>query len=104
MRAGIALAAVATALAVAVWLTIETRRNRLVWDHFDVVKPGILYRSGQLNADQLAEVIRRYGLKTVVSFQLPGRDVEAEGALVRRLGVGFVNLPMTGDGFGREEQ
>ena len=103
MRIGMALAGVAT-LATAAWLTIETRRNRLVWDHFDVVKPGILYRSGQLNADQLAAVVRRYRIKTVVSFLRPGRQVEAEGARVRRLGAAFVNLPMPGDGFGREEQ
>src|SRR5207249_3841670 len=96
MRIGMA-AAVVAALATAAWLTLETRRNRLVWDHFDVVKPGILYRSGQLNAAQLAEVIRRYGLKTVVSFQWPGQTVEAERALVRRLGVAFVHLPMPGD-------
>ena len=34
------------AAGVGVWVTVETRRNRLVWDHFDVVKRGYLYRSG----------------------------------------------------------
>jgi protein tyrosine phosphatase (PTP) superfamily phosphohydrolase (DUF442 family) len=93
-------------LATLAWLTSETRRNRLVWDHFDVVKPGILYRSGQLNPDQLKAVVRdpRYGVRTVISFQIPGRGVEEERALCRELGVDFLNLPMPGDGFGREEQ
>jgi protein tyrosine/serine phosphatase len=103
MRIVIAVAVVLAGSAAA-WLAFESKRNRLVWDHFDVVMPGILYRSGQLNDDQLAAVIRRYGLKTVVSFQLPGRSVDAERALVRRLGAAFVNLPMPGDGSGREEQ
>jgi protein tyrosine/serine phosphatase len=103
MRIVIALAALVAAGS-ALWLTHETRRNRLVWDHFDVVKPGILYRSGQLNPDQLAEAVRLYGLKTVVSFQIPGRSVEAERALCKRLNVDFVNLPMPGDGFGKEAQ
>ena len=48
MRIGIVLAVLGAA-AVSTYLGIETRRNRLVWDHFDVVKPDILYRSGQLN-------------------------------------------------------
>jgi protein tyrosine/serine phosphatase len=69
-----------------------------------VVKPGILYRSGQLNPDQLAAAVARHGIRTVVSFQIYGRGVEAERELARSLGVDFVNLPMSGDGFGREDQ
>jgi hypothetical protein len=103
MRILISLAGL-LAVAVAVWVTIETRRNRLVWDHFDVVKPGILYRSGQLNSDQLADVVNQYGIKTVVSFQIPGPVVEVERTLARQLKVDFVNLPMPGDGFGAESQ
>ncbi len=103
MRTGITLAIVAVA-AVALWLTVETRRNRLVLDHFDVVKRGILYRSGQLNPDQLAEVVARYGIRTVINFQIAGDRVEAERALAHRLKVDFLNLPMPGDGFGQEAQ
>jgi protein tyrosine/serine phosphatase len=96
--------AIAVALTTAVWLTREVQANRLVWDHFDEVKPGILYRSGQLNPDHLSQAVRRYGLKLVVSFQYPGKGVDAERALCKRLGVEFLNLPMPGDGFGREDQ
>lgn len=103
MRIAIALALIA-ALATSVWLTRETQANRLVWDHWDVVKPNILYRSGQLNPNQLTEAVKRYGLKTIVSFQVPGRDMERERALAKSLGVDFMNLPMPGDGFGREDQ
>lgn len=103
MRIGIVLALV-IATAVAVGLGIETRRNRLVWDHFDVVKPDILYRSGQLNADQLTRAVRRYGLRTIVNFQRPGPALEEERFVAKRLGVDYLNLPMTGDGFGQESQ
>jgi protein tyrosine/serine phosphatase len=103
MRIALALAAV-TVAALAVWLTVETRRNRLVLDHFDVVKHGILYRSGQLNPEQLADVVARYGIRTVVNFQIPGERVEAERGLARRLGIDFLNLPMPGDGSGQEAQ
>jgi protein tyrosine/serine phosphatase len=103
MRLAMTLGGIVVA-AVAVWVTIETRRNRLVWDHFDVVKHGILYRSGQLNADQLVDVVGRYGIKTVINFQIQGMSVDSEREIAQRLKIDFVNLPMPGDGFGREEQ
>jgi protein tyrosine/serine phosphatase len=103
MRTVMAITAV-VALAATIWLTREVQANRLVWDHFDVVKPGVLYRSGQLNSKQLAAAVRRHGLKLVVSFQYPGKGVDQERAACERLGIEFLNLPMPGDGFGREEQ
>ena len=103
MRIGI-FAVVVVVATTSAWLGIETRRNRLVWDHFDVVKPDILYRSGQLNSNQLTEAIRRYGIKTVVNFQRSSPQVTRERLLTLQLGVDFLNLPMTGDGFGHEAQ
>jgi len=103
MRTVMAITA-GVALAATIWLTREVQANRLVWDHFDVVKPGVLYRSGQLNPTQLTEAVRRHGLKLVVSFQYPGKGVDNERALCERLGIEFLNLPMPGDGFGNEEQ
>jgi protein tyrosine phosphatase (PTP) superfamily phosphohydrolase (DUF442 family) len=85
-------------------MIILDRQNCLLWDHWDVVKPGILYRSGQLTGGQLTEAVRLKGIRTVVSFQLPGKEMEAERQLARSLGIGFVNLPMPGDGFGEEAQ
>ena len=90
--------------ALAGWMIVLDRQSRLLWDHWDVVKPGILYRSGQLTAGQLTEAVRSKGIRTVVSFQLPGKEMNAERELARSLGVGFVNLPMPGDGFGEEAQ
>lgn len=107
MRTAIVLTVLTAAVAAAgvgVWLTIESRQNRLVWDHFDVVKRGYLYRSGQLNPDQLAGAVKRHGIRTLVSFQIPGEGVEYERAVARRLGIDFMNLPMPGNGFGQEAQ
>lgn len=104
MRIGFALVAIVAAIATTAWMTEESRRNRLVWDHWDVVKHGVLYRSGQLRAEQLEKAVRLYGLRTIVNFQIPSPSVEAERTLCRKLGVEFVNLPMPGDGFGKEEQ
>jgi protein tyrosine phosphatase (PTP) superfamily phosphohydrolase (DUF442 family) len=105
LRMRIAVVALSLTLAAGVvWLTAEEQRNRLVWDHWDEVIPGQLYRSGQLRPEQLAEAIRRHGLKTVVSFQTQGSDVAKERELARSMGIDFLNLPMPGDGFGKEEQ
>jgi protein tyrosine/serine phosphatase len=93
-----------TALAVAGWLIALDRQGRLVWDHWDEVKRGILYRSGQLTRGQLEAAIRRYGLKTIVNLQLPGPEMAEERSLSRAMGVDFVNLPMPGDGLGEELQ
>ncbi len=104
MRTAIALLTIMTASGIATWRVLESQQERLVWDHFDVVKAGVLYRSGRLTPSQLDAAVHRYGIKTVISFIVPGEEVETERALAKRLGVDFVNLPMPGDGFGREDQ
>ena len=94
----------AASIGVTVWATIETKKNRLVWDHFDVVSPGVLYRSGQLTKTQIREAVAKYGIRTIINFQTPGAGVNAERALAKDLGVDFENLPMPGSGFGKEAQ
>lgn len=37
--------------------------------HFDVVTPGVLYRSGTLSKSQLADVLDEHGIKTVVNLR-----------------------------------
>lgn len=104
MRTVIAIMTILTASGLATWFSLESRRDQLVWDHFDVVKPGLLYRSGRLTPDQLKAAVARYQIRTVVSFLVPGPEVDAEAEWVRELGVDFLNLPMPGDGFGRADQ
>ncbi len=93
-----------SAVIVAGWLIALDRRGQLVWDHWDAVKPGILYRSGQLTGDQLREAVKRYQIRTVINLQWPGEEMKVERSLSHRLGVDFVNLPMPGDGLGEEWQ
>jgi protein tyrosine phosphatase (PTP) superfamily phosphohydrolase (DUF442 family) len=92
------------AVVVAAWLVVLDRQGRLVWDHWDEAKHGVLYRSGQLTGDQFTEAVKRHGIRTVVNLQMPGAEMDAERALAARLRVDFVNLPMPGDGFGEEWQ
>jgi protein tyrosine/serine phosphatase len=91
-------------LALAAWLVILDRQGRLVWDHWDEAKRGVLYRSGQLTSDQLTQAVKRHHIKTVINLQQAGPELDAERALAARLGLDFVNLPMPGDGFGEEGQ
>ncbi len=93
-----------TAALVAAWLISLDRQGRLVWDHWDEAKRGVLYRSGQLSPDQLGEAIKRYNIRTVINFQWSSPEMDAERDLTRRFGVDFVNLPMPGDGLGEEWQ
>jgi len=104
MRFALALVVIASAMGTTAYMTSEAHRKSAVWDHWDVVKHGTLYRSGQLRPEQLEKAVSAYGLRTVVSFLRPGPDVDAERALCKRLNVGFLNLPMPGDGFGQEAQ
>ncbi len=90
--------------AVGVWRQLETHAPQIFWDHWDVVKPGILYRSGQLTEVELQAAVKRFGIRTIVNFQLPPHGVTKEKHLARSLGVDFHNLPMPGDGFGLESQ
>jgi protein-tyrosine phosphatase len=92
------------AAGVAGWLVVLDRQGRLIWDHWDEAKRGVLYRSGQLTGDQLTQAVKRYQIRTVVNLQQAGAELTAERALAARLGVNFVNLPMPGDGFGEEWQ
>ncbi|MFM7317991.1 MAG: fused DSP-PTPase phosphatase/NAD kinase-like protein [bacterium] len=76
----------------------------VIWDRFDTVKPGLLYRSGQLSPAQLQEAITTYGIKTLVNFQVGQNAIAEEAEIARKMGVAFLNLPMPGDGFGEAGQ
>ncbi len=67
----------------AVWLIVLDRQGRLVWDHWDEAKRGVLYRSGQLTGDQLTAAIKRNGIRTVINLQMPGDELAAERDLAR---------------------
>lgn len=67
--------------------------------HHGVVQEGVLYRCGQPTPAQLAELIGRYGIRTVVSLRgvRRGDDADAweaaERAVCDEHGVAFVGLP-----------
>lgn len=102
MRMALSALVPASAVAAALLLISFDRHGRLMWDHWDEVKRGILYRSGQLSARQLTEAVKLHQIRTIINLQMPGEELIAERDLSRRLSVDFVNLPMPGDGLGEE--
>lgn len=68
-------------------------------NHFGVVTEGKLYRCGQPRPEQLAELIKKHQLKTVISFrgarddEDPDRWEADERAVCDAAGVAFVTLP-----------
>jgi protein tyrosine phosphatase (PTP) superfamily phosphohydrolase (DUF442 family) len=64
------------------------------------VERGMVYRSGQLGANQLATLIRAHHIRTVVSLrgENPGQSwYDAEVATTAAAGVKLVSLPMSAD-------
>ncbi len=77
---------------------------RSVWEHskrLRAVRPGVLYRSGQMTAEGFAEAVERLGIRTVINVQddFPDPSIRKawggsvrESELCRKLGVRYVAL------------
>lgn len=91
------------AAVIAAIFAVKEFRHHIWWDNFGVVEHDRIYRSGQLQPHQLEEVIRRYGIKTVINtreIEAPLDLMLAEYAVCWREGADMVRLPMPGDGRG----
>jgi len=95
-----ALRATALLLAVAVAAVCASFWTPLFQTNLHEVVPGEIYRSGQPDAERLAEMIDELGLRSVVTLR--GEDVDApwfrdELALTRELGLEFRAVRLSGD-------
>ena len=74
-------------------------------DNFAAVVPGRLYRSGEVLPAHLERLQRETGLRTVLSLLNPETpESVAERAAAERLGLRWLNVPLTGDGASAPEQ
>lgn len=74
-------------------------------ENFATVVPGRLYRSGEVAPAQLERLQRETGLRTVLSLLNPDTpESAAERAAAERLGLRWLNIPLTGDGASSPEQ
>jgi tyrosine-protein phosphatase SIW14 len=90
------LLAVAAGIAAPIVLAVRQGRDM---PHFAVVRPGVLYRSGQMTTRGLQRALHDYGIRTVICIREPvsrsGRPnpaVEAERAWCEKNEVGFVRI------------
>ncbi len=97
MRRWIAWGTLAAALCGGVWGWGSLRGAK----RFAVVEPGVLLRSGRFEPEQLPELVRTHGIRTVFSFTF-SRDAE-EQAACDRLGIKRHFHYLAGDGVGPDE-
>lgn len=66
---------------------------------FGVVEPGRLYRSGEVTPRDLEHLQRDHRIQTVLSLLNPEvPESVAERAAAERLGLRWINIPLSGDG------
>lgn len=74
-------------------------KSRELPKRFGVVVDGRLYRSGRVTPEQLQTLRDKHGVRTVLSLlnpDVPESQQEREAA--EKLGLRWVNIPLTGDG------
>ncbi len=90
----IVLGAVILAAAVGIWRQVTYYPKR-----FAPVVEGRLYRSGEVSPLQLGRIQQDFGIGRVVCLLNPeAPETQAERAAAERLGIEWLNIPLTGDG------
>lgn len=100
-------AIIAGAIALCVWLTIESILPNLVPKNFGVVTEGRVYRSGELTPGATRRVVREHAIRTIVDLgahTLGTPEQAREEAVAEALGVAYHRLPLYGDGTGDPNQ
>jgi protein tyrosine/serine phosphatase len=82
-------------------LFLNAYRMHRLPKNFSVVKPGVLYRSGQMRPEHFQQVVQQHSIRTVVC--LNPNDEPREEEIARQLGVQFVKFQMPGSGLGEPE-
>jgi tyrosine-protein phosphatase SIW14 len=90
-------------LAVALGLGVKAGRYHVIPKRFAVVEAGRIYRGGEQEAGPYERIVKRYGVRTVVT--LLGEDPDdphekIEARLVEARGLKRLRFPMPGDGRG----
>ena len=99
--------AISLVLIAGIALGVKYIRPWVALDNFGMVEPGKIYRSGQPTPHQLENLIREYGIRTVINTREPEvREslIRAEQEICDRTGARLIRLPMPGDGRGTYEQ
>lgn len=79
-------------------LFLNTYRMHRLPKNFSVVRPGVLYRSGQIRPEHLRQVLQDHAIRTIIC--LNPHDEPAEEQIAEELGVKHVKFEMPGSGIG----
>jgi len=103
------LAVVLLAAAAWAWNSRPLRlKDRFIPRKLEVVEPGAIYRSGQIDASLVKQVLVDQGIRVIVDLQAPREpdvevDRQAELAAAKELGIRHESHPLAGDGTGDVE-
>ncbi|TWT41034.1 Tyrosine phosphatase family protein [Phycisphaerae bacterium RAS1] len=79
--------------------------SRTLPRRFSSVVEGQLYRSGSVSPEQLRIVHERYGIRRVLCLlSAAASETIAEREAAEKLGLTWINIPLTGDGASTPEQ
>jgi tyrosine-protein phosphatase SIW14 len=82
---------VALMVGVPVWYKFQHDRH---YRNFHVVRAGKLYRSGQLDLDGMRQLVRTYGIKTIVCLRADDTELSRqEEEWARGLALHYVRIP-----------
>ena len=84
----------------------EVYEERWIVKRFGVVEPGLIYRSGQVPAPIIEDVLQKYGIEVVVDLTVRHPEINAQNAELaacKKLGVEHHRYPMGGNGVGTPE-
>ena len=94
-RRTLSLVIVASALV----CVLSWQAQRAVPKRFAAVESGRVYRSGEISPEQLEHVAHTYHVQTVLCLLNPdAAETQAEREAADKLGLRWVNIPLTGDG------
>src|SRR5262245_42371402 len=80
----------------------DSLRNECSPRAFAVVRPGAIYRSGQIAAGLVETTLREHGIRAIVDLtgEAEGDDHRIETAVAQTLDIRVTHCPMKGDGTG----
>lgn len=85
----VVLLVLASVVAALIWTFVEPR------DRVRTIAEGKVYQSGVIPPEEIGEVVRRLGIRTVIDLREPVEEVQSERAALTAVGVKHVHLPST---------
>ena len=93
-------------ISIAAGLWTYVLRDRLIVKRWGVVKPGVVFRSGQISRYLIMPTLQEHRIKHIICMTSPDSqdvDQQVELAAAQELGIDYQFLPLNGRGIGKVE-